>query len=153
VRSGAVGALTNPRHDDYMNEQALDMSEHSVEGRVIPRRTALLAGVAATCLVAVFSAPLRAQSSYCNGAEPALAPSRDLYCIELVPAAGIRAGAGRVELGRSPGPFTVDVTADGHLRYTPAFTLSDLAPASAMRPTRRTSYSDRVPTQARGRST
>jgi suppressor of ftsI len=132
VRSGAVGALTNPRHDDYMNEQALDMSEHSVEGRVIPRRTALLAGVAAMCLVAVFSAPLRAQSSYCNGAEPALAPSRDLYCIELVPAAGIRAGAGRVELGRSPGPFTVDVTADGHLRYTPAFTLSDLAPASAL---------------------
>jgi len=36
-------------------------------------------------------------------------------------------GAGRVELGRTPGPFTVDVSADGHLRYTPAFTLSGLA--------------------------
>ena len=60
-----------------------------------------------------------------------LEPSRDLYCIELVRAAGVPSGAGRVELGRAPGPFTVDVTPNGHLRYTPAVTLSGLArPAS-----------------------
>jgi FtsP/CotA-like multicopper oxidase with cupredoxin domain len=47
--------------------------------------------------------------------------------MELVPAVGIRSGAGRVELGRTAGPFTVDVTVDGHLRYTPAITLGGLA--------------------------
>jgi FtsP/CotA-like multicopper oxidase with cupredoxin domain len=62
----------------------------------------------------------------------ALAASRDLYCIELVPAVGVRSGAGRVELGRTAGPFTVDVTADGHLRYTPAITLSGLARPSSL---------------------
>ena len=31
-----------------------------------------------------------------------------------------------MELGRASGPFTVDVSADGHLRYTPAITLSGL---------------------------
>src|SRR5687768_246614 len=68
-----------------------------------------------------------AQTSFCDGTESAASPSRDLYCIELVPAVGIRAGTGRVELGRTPGPFTVDASADGHLRYTPAITLAGLA--------------------------
>jgi FtsP/CotA-like multicopper oxidase with cupredoxin domain len=49
-----------------------------------------------------------------------------------VAAVGIRAGTGRVELGRAPGPFTVDATADGHLRYTPAITLSGLAQPSSL---------------------
>ena len=81
------------------------------------------------CVSAV--SPLSAQSSFCSRPETPLEPSRDLYCIELVPAVGIRAGRGRVELGRPPGPFTVDATADGHLRYTPTITLSELPrPAS-----------------------
>ena len=37
-----------------------------------------------------------------------------------------------MELGRTPGPFTVDVTADGHLRYTPELTLDGLARPSAL---------------------
>ena len=73
-----------------------------------------------------------AQTSFCDGTESAASPSRDLYCIELVAAVGIRAGTGRVELGRAPGPFTVDATADGHLRYTPAITLSGLAQPSSL---------------------
>ena len=95
-------------------------------------RRALCLGV---CLTASVTPALEAQpqahASLCDGVEARLSPSRDLYCIELVPAVGIRSGAGRVELGRTPGPFTVDVTADGHLRYTPAITLTGLAsPAS-----------------------
>ena len=79
----------------------------------------------------LLACPLAAQSSLCAGDEPPLGASRDLYCIELVPAVGIRSASGRVELGRTPGPFTVDVTVDGHLRYTPVLSLSGLArPAS-----------------------
>ena len=51
--------------------------------------------------------------------------------MELVRAVGIRDGAGRLELGRAPGPFTVDVSVDGHLRYTPTITLSGLARPSS----------------------
>jgi hypothetical protein len=85
----------------------------------------------AVTLTASLSTTSAAQS-ICTGAETPLAPSRDLYCIELVRAVGIRAGEGRVELGRTPGPFTVDVTNDGHLRYTPVFTLSGLPAPSTL---------------------
>ena len=86
----------------------------------------------AVALLAVSPGDAGAQASFCEGPESATGPSRDLYCIELVPAVGIRDAAGRVELGRTPGPFTVDVTADGHLRYTPALTLSGLAAPSSL---------------------
>ena len=79
-----------------------------------------------------FPAALAAQRSFCDGPEQPLGASRDLYCIELVRAVGIRSASGRVELGRAPGPFTVDVTADGHLRYTAAVTLSGLARPSSL---------------------
>jgi suppressor of ftsI len=97
-------------------------------------RLANTARVAAVqlALAASLGPTLGAQSRYCEGPESAVAPSRDLYCIELVRAVGIRAGAGRVELGRAPGPFTVDVTADGHLRYTPSITLTGLAAPSSL---------------------
>ena len=93
--------------------------------------TARLAAIQLS-LAASLGPTLGAQSRYCEGPESPVAPSRDLYCIELVPAVGIRAAAGRVELGRAPGPFTVDVTADGHLRYTPSITLTGLAAPSSL---------------------
>ena len=71
------------------------------------------------CIAASFSATREPRASFCDGPESPLSPSRDLYCIELVRAVGVRSGAGRVELGRAAGPFTVDASADGHLRYTP----------------------------------
>jgi suppressor of ftsI len=73
-----------------------------------------------------------AQQTMCDGPERPHAPSRDLYCIELVPAVGIRSAAGHVELGRTPGPFTVDASPDGHLRYTPTITLRGLAAPSSL---------------------
>lgn len=59
------------------------------------------------------------------------APSRDLYCIELIPARGIIGPSGRVELLMRAGPFTIDVTASGALRYSPVMTIAGLpAPAT-----------------------
>jgi FtsP/CotA-like multicopper oxidase with cupredoxin domain len=58
-------------------------------------------------------------------------PSRDLYCIELIPAPGITGVSGRVELGHVPGPFTVAVGPDGRPRYHLILSAAGLpAPAS-----------------------
>src|SRR6185503_6062761 len=70
-------------------------------------------------------------ASLCDGPGPPLGVSRDLYCIELIAAPRITGVSGRVELLVRPGPFTVDVTASGVLRYSPVITLEGLpAPAS-----------------------
>jgi suppressor of ftsI len=57
-----------------------------------------------------------AQQRPCDPPAP-LGPSRDLYCIELVPAPGITGASGTVELGHVAGPFTVAVTPEGFPRY------------------------------------
>jgi suppressor of ftsI len=70
-------------------------------------------------------------ASLCDGPARPLAPSRDLYCIELIAAPRIVGVSGRVELLMRPGPFTVDVTASGVLRFLPVITVEGLpAPAS-----------------------
>src|SRR5215203_1505955 len=70
-------------------------------------------------------------TSLCDGPTRSLSPSRDLYCIELIAAPRIIGASGRVELRMRPGPFTVDVTASGVLRFAPVLTLEGLpAPAS-----------------------
>jgi FtsP/CotA-like multicopper oxidase with cupredoxin domain len=59
------------------------------------------------------------------------APSRDLYCIELVPVPGIPEAAGRIELAYLPNPFTIAARPDGRLRYQPVAYLTRLpAPKS-----------------------
>jgi FtsP/CotA-like multicopper oxidase with cupredoxin domain len=71
------------------------------------------------------------QAQVCDVPEAALSPSRDLYCIELIPAPRIEGAFGRVELGRIPGPFTIAVGPDGSLLYRPILTLGGLpAPGS-----------------------
>ena len=58
-------------------------------------------------------------------------PSRDLYCIELVPVPGVPGATGRVELAYLPNPFTVAARVDGRLRHQPVAYLSGLPrPAS-----------------------
>ena len=59
-------------------------------------------------------------------------PSRDLYCIELVPAPGIAGVSGRVELGHIPGPFTVAIDADGRLRYQLTLSVAGLPPPASL---------------------
>ena len=82
--------------------------------------------------LALLSAPLTAQQSLCDPAPAGtLAPSRDLYCLSLVPSPEIQGVTGRVALGRPPGPFTIAVTADGRIRYAPTIELAGLpAPSS-----------------------
>ncbi|MFW6089566.1 MAG: hypothetical protein ACODAB_07425, partial [Gemmatimonadota bacterium] len=48
---------------------------------------------------------------------PDLSHSRDLFCIELTPPPRFRGAAGSVELRRIAGPFAVNPTPDGRLRY------------------------------------
>ncbi|MCR4341471.1 MAG: multicopper oxidase family protein [Gemmatimonadaceae bacterium] len=73
-----------------------------------------------------------AQDRPCDAQPTALAPSRDLYCIELIAAPGIRNASGRVELGRIPGPFTIAVAADGRLLHQPVITLAGLPPPASL---------------------
>ena len=73
-------------------------------------------------------------ASLCDGPARPLAPSRDLYCIELIAAPRIVGASGRVELLMRPGPFTVDVTASGVLRFSPAITLEGLPAPAALGP-------------------
>src|SRR5215831_10547874 len=108
------------------------MTEPHDGGRTIPGRTVTRLLILGVCLAASFSATHEPRASFCDALESPLSPSRDLYCIELVRAVGVRSGAGRVELGRAAGPFTVDASADGHLRYTPAVTLSGLPRPSSL---------------------
>lgn len=70
-------------------------------------------------------------ASVCDGPVRPFAASRDLYCIELIAAPRIAGVSGRVELQMQPGPFTIDVTAAGVMRFSPVITLEGLpAPAS-----------------------
>ena len=59
-------------------------------------------------------------------------PSRDLYCIELVPAPGIAGASGRVELAQPPGPFTVSVAPDGRPRYQLILSAEGLPPPGSL---------------------
>jgi suppressor of ftsI len=78
----------------------------------------------ALLLLALGPLPAAAQRP-CDPPAP-LGPSRDLYCIELVPAPGFASAAGVVELGYVPGPFTLASTVDGRLRYRLTLAVSGL---------------------------
>ena len=82
-------------------------------------------GLLVLALLVLWGGVCRAQGRPCDAATP-LGPSHDLYCIELVAAPGVAGAAGRVELASPPGPFTVDVTSDGHARFTAIAFLSGL---------------------------
>ncbi len=60
--------------------------------------------------------------------------SRDLYCLELLPAPGLGVASGHVELGRNPGPFSVAVDADGSPITVPIVTLAGLPVPSSLGP-------------------
>ena len=80
-------------------------------------------------------AAVAAQGRPCDDPTP-LGPSRDLYCIELIPAPGITGASGRVELGQVPGPFTVAVTPDGRPRSQLSLFVAGLPSPAALGPYR-----------------
>lgn len=83
----------------------------------------------------LLSAPLAAQGSLCEPAPAAaLAPSRDLYCLSLVPIPEVQGVTGRVELGHTPGPFTIAVRSDGRIRYAPTIDIAGLPAPSSLGP-------------------
>ena len=93
------------------------------------RRARLLALLA---LPTMSAGSLRAQ--VCDGPALPHTTSRDLYCIELTPARGFSATSGRVALVRRPGPFTIDVTAEGRVRHAPVLTLAGLPRPESLGP-------------------
>jgi len=60
-------------------------------------------------------------------------PSRDLYCIELIPVPDV-AAAGRIELAYLPNPFTIAALPDGRLQYRPVVHLTRLPPPGSLGP-------------------
>jgi suppressor of ftsI len=74
----------------------------------------------------VFVEAAGAQLCDAAGARDALAASRDLYCMTLVPASGYESATGRVELSWVPGPFTVPTSANGRPVYAPIVTVGGL---------------------------
>jgi len=65
-------------------------------------------------------------SSLCDVQPQAVAPSRDLYCLVLVPSPDVDGVRGQVELGHPMSPFTIAVTPAGRTRYAPTITLAGL---------------------------
>jgi suppressor of ftsI len=88
-------------------------------------RAALQALVCLAGLAGVCEGQGPAGTRPCDPPTP-LGPSHDLYCIELIPAPGVRGASGRVELAFPSGPSTVSVTADGRTRFRPEITLIGL---------------------------
>jgi suppressor of ftsI len=86
---------------------------------------------ALTFMLAIAQTPV---ASLCDGPVRPLRPSRDLYCIELIAAPRVGGVSGRVELLMRPGPFTVDVTASGVLRFLPVITLEGLPAPTSLGP-------------------
>lgn len=83
-------------------------------------------------LLLVSASPAAAQVRPCDASAGPLAPSRDLYCLQLVPAPGMEDISGQVELGHVPGPFTVAVAADGSSLYAPVLSLAGLPAAASL---------------------
>ncbi len=93
--------------------------------------TSVRRGLAGAALVAMLGVSAGAPEGPCVGPQSDFGPSQDLYCLELIATPGNGGVTGTVELGRTPGPFTVGVTADGIARYAPTISLAGLpAPAS-----------------------
>ena len=94
----------------------LNLSRERAEARSARRRRCPPIGLVILTLVAAGAASTATAQRPCDP-PTAWSPSRDLYCIELVPAPGMDGVSGRVELGHIPGPFTVAAGLDGRLRY------------------------------------
>jgi suppressor of ftsI len=93
--------------------------------------TRFVGAIAFVVSTSLFAATAGYAQRPCDVSPAPNGPSRDLYCIELVPVPEIAAASGRVELAYLPNPFTVAVLPDGRLRYQPVVHLGQLpSPAS-----------------------
>jgi len=82
---------------------------------------------------AAFLAPPQTVVDPCADPAPGtLAPSRDLYCIELVATPRFEATSGRIGLHFADSPFTHSVTVDGRSRFDAEITLEGLPPVGSL---------------------
>jgi suppressor of ftsI len=78
--------------------------------------------------------PAVAPGGLCAPEGPALRPSTDLYCLDLVPRPDVPGVRGTVELGRAESAMDVAVTALGHQRYEATLDLTGLPDPSTLGP-------------------
>jgi len=90
----------------------------------------MLRAIAIAALLGLAGLTARARQSAAPGTpctdNGPLAPSRDLYCIELDPVAALPGARGSFELNRIPSPFGSNVTRDGAQRYAPILRIAGL---------------------------
>ena len=67
----------------------------------------------------------------CTADSSGLAPSRDLYCIDLTAIPGLEGVSATFELNRVPSPFGTNVTRDGRQVYAPVLRVSGLPEPAA----------------------
>ena len=84
----------------------------------------------------VLTAALAVQGTPCDPTPQGLAPSADLYCVDLSPAPGIAGVDATLALQYPAGPFTLPVTADGRIRYRPILALAGLPDPASFGPYR-----------------
>src|SRR5213596_3300053 len=70
----------------------------------------------------------------CGTGGTAPRPSRDLYCIELVPIPALEGVTATFELGRIASPFGTNVTRDGRQVYAPVLRSTGLPEPAAFSP-------------------
>src|SRR5438477_1249565 len=70
----------------------------------------------------------------CGTGGTAPRPSRDLYCIELVPIPALEGVTATFELNRIASPFGTNVTRDGRQMYAPVLRASGLPEPAAFSP-------------------
>jgi len=85
-------------------------------------------------LLILLGLPRQVWAQLCQNPQDSLAPSRDLYCMSLVPPPPIEGLAATVELRYAPGPYSIAVTPGGKPLYAPVLQASGLPPAESMGP-------------------
>ena len=80
-------------------------------------------GIAGVVVASLFAVTAIDAQRPCDVSAAPNGPSRDLYCIELIPVPDIPGASGRVELAYLPNPFTIAALPDGRLRYQPVASL------------------------------
>ncbi|MBL8961121.1 MAG: hypothetical protein JNJ98_14795, partial [Gemmatimonadetes bacterium] len=91
---------------------------------------AVPAGFSAGVLIPQFLQPPMASCGATG--RGALAPSADLYCMELTPRPEVAEAEGTAELGRAASPFDVALTVEGSQRYAVTLDLRGLPPPQSL---------------------
>lgn len=88
--------------------------------------------VAALLAVVLATQVTPGPATACDGFGGPRAPSRDIYCVELVRSPTVPAGEGVLELALPGSPFGLGVLRDGRLTFEARLTLSDLPDPSTL---------------------